>query len=223
MKARVITQWIVYYVVAAAWLGGMIVLMVGRAQSSPHGPWNELLTGALVVGGGLLASSIFMALIVIPCARTRAELRRQFPGAIVENVGRKEIRRFLDDVRDGASASNLPWWVTVVATRAGISFWQGGDQILSPKEQIRELVTVPWADVTALEIGTTGERRPQWTVEVTVGKTDGDLIAQLALASEISGGAFFASLSRCSLLLADLERMREEAHSGPSSLPVSDK
>ncbi|MFE4948955.1 hypothetical protein ACFQ9V_02505 [Leifsonia sp. NPDC056665] len=205
LRSRVTRRWAGY---VAMLIGALVVLAttaVARVELAGSGAGIELLIGSIVVGGGLVAFIVGTWLWFLPSARLRAELGRRHPEAVVDVACRDDFRGLIDVEALGVPERDLPYFVVLVADRAGIVIWAAGDPGSAP----RLLATVPWGRLGPLALSVTPDTLPRYVVETTV---DGDAWLQLTF-----GGIVPRSYPRSLRTLDALEAVRTAADSGVRS------
>jgi hypothetical protein len=183
-------------------LVGLASTTVARVRLAGPAASAELLIGAIVIGGGLLAFVVGTWLWSRRSALLRSELRRRHPEAVVDIARRDDFRELIDVDALGVAERDLPYFVVLVADSAAISVWVAGDPEVAP----RRLATVPWTRLGPLELSATPDPVPRYVVETTV---DGDGWLQLTF-----GGILPRSYSRSLRTLDALGAVRSDAGSG---------
>ena len=204
MRQQMRARWFAYYAFGAAALIVLVFVMIGRVKSSPLGARGELLVGGIVCGAVVVGFAVFAALWDRPAARARSALRAGHPHALVENARRDDFRAWIAAEDSGLTYRYIPYFVTVLADRGGLSIWAPGEA----GEDSRRLLTLPWSTLGPFELGASGGALPQYVVDAAV--SDGSSL-QIAVGSQTFGGLFPPSYSTATRIVEALEAERQAA------------
>ena len=204
MRRRVVTAWSAYGALVLVGLVSVVVAAVNRVGTSSLGSSAGLTLGAVILGGGLLATVVVTGVWGLQNFRCRAALHRRYPDAEVLTARRDDFRDLIDVDALGIRYQDIPYFVGVVVDESGISAWAGGD----PGEAPRMLALLPWSKLGPLERSATESALPRYVLRSEVNTGDGVVALQLSLSSAWSGGLLPQGYRASGETLAALEAVR---------------